>query len=326
MANILIATCGDCESIELKVNNRRRPICLGETLYEQMIQSSNLCDVTLELCGVVRRAHWCVLVNYPFFEAMYRAGLKETREGIVRISEGSYEAIQAAIHFMYTGNVRLDCRLLSEVLHVADYLQISNLVQLCEQCLLTLKTPNTCVDTYLLSRQYCLTINEELVVYIINNLAEVIQYPPNGQILTLNMIQEILLHESAYDVPQEVLYQFYRKWFAYDVNSRKGDFEDLFCSQNLQDTSHSFFKSLECEYIQTLKRCRDHYHKAKREHIGNRMKHSNEIARVIIVVGEIEICVNNIVKKKRNVFACEIGSGPISRVFLVIWIGMTNTL
>ncbi|KAH3794529.1 hypothetical protein DPMN_148064 [Dreissena polymorpha] len=54
------------------------------------------------------RVHWCVLVQSPFFQAMFNVGMKEKREGKIHISEGSEHAVRSAICYIYTGNVTLE--------------------------------------------------------------------------------------------------------------------------------------------------------------------------------------------------------------------------
>ena len=54
---------------------------ITECLYSQALENSQLCDVTLTFGEHVMGAHWGVLIQCPFFRAMFNSGMKEKQEG-----------------------------------------------------------------------------------------------------------------------------------------------------------------------------------------------------------------------------------------------------
>ncbi|WAR17415.1 hypothetical protein MAR_032009 [Mya arenaria] len=53
-------------------------------LYNQMLKQSNFCDTTVSFGEgdnwASMKAHWCVLVHSPYFQSMYRSGLREKQQ------------------------------------------------------------------------------------------------------------------------------------------------------------------------------------------------------------------------------------------------------
>ncbi|XP_052254679.1 uncharacterized protein LOC127860580 isoform X5 [Dreissena polymorpha] len=104
---------------------------LGETLFQQAEESSKFCDVVIvyglpddmeQIC-----VHWCVLVQCPYFEAMFRSGLEEKQQESLH-----EEAVCAVIGFLYKGEVNLEYRLIGDVLNAADYFQFGDLHEVCK--------------------------------------------------------------------------------------------------------------------------------------------------------------------------------------------------
>ncbi|KAH3751232.1 kelch-like protein 21 isoform X2 [Dreissena polymorpha] len=260
---------------------------LQEHLYNQALGNSELCDVTISFGSKEMRAHWCVLVQCPYFRAMYNVGMKEKREGKIHISEGTEHAIRSAIGYIYTGKVSLEYTLVEDLLHAADYFQINSLTDLCNNFLIKLEwCPDNCIEIYFLAKNYNLELFNNLMHYIANNLIVVIEEPKNVKHISTEMMNEISLVAVAESIEQEVIFLFYRKWLNYDVVGRKMAFEELFCSLNLEDTTHIFFESLACDFIQNFRPCRDFYQKTRQALLRYQLKPRHNVEDTLLVIAD----------------------------------------
>lgn len=67
-------------------------------------QEGKLCDVELDVCGTVFKAHRVMLASAsPHWENMFTEGWREVGEGRVAIKEATPHTVSVMLHFLYTG-------------------------------------------------------------------------------------------------------------------------------------------------------------------------------------------------------------------------------
>ncbi|XP_052237298.1 uncharacterized protein LOC127848731 [Dreissena polymorpha] len=241
---------------------------LLEALYDQAIHREEFCDVTLKFGDKIMGAHWYVLViNSGYFQDMYASRLKEKKEGSIQITEGTREAIQAAIKYLYTGKVIIDDTHIDEILHIADYLQIRSLTDECNSYLVNkVRSPSTCLKVYKLAKCYKLNLLEDLLGYIAANLKETVDNSSDIQHMTNKDVDEFSIELQRHGASLEGRLVFYHKWLRYDVENRKEVFKQWFCKLNLQESTHEDFESLSKYHglFQTIfKNCWEYYMETK---------------------------------------------------------------
>ncbi|KAH3699341.1 uncharacterized protein LOC127860580 isoform X1 [Dreissena polymorpha] len=283
---------------------------LGETLFQQAEESSKFCDVVIvygppdDMKQIW--AHWCVLVQCPYFEAMFRCGLQEKQQGKIFITESLHEeAVSAVIGFLYKGEVNLEYRLIGDVLNAADYFQFGDLHAVCKRDLLTVPlTKENCVELLTIAGRYNFEdLQTRSMTYITNNLIQIIEHPANSKAITDMMMIQIWDKANRDKKCQMTLFNFCRTWLCYDVNNRKQSFEKLFCSLNLNETTHEFFQSLSYDYVQTFKICRLFYVHFNSQNFQTRLTFTADTIGVVLLVAKIPQ-----LQKSGGIYAYAIGS------------------
>ncbi|XP_052236675.1 uncharacterized protein LOC127848327 isoform X2 [Dreissena polymorpha] len=230
---------------------------LPQFLYNQAVEGHECCDVTLQFGNTAMRAHWYVLVRCPFFEAMYKVKASERQTGIIQITEGTEDAITAAIEFLYTNQTRLELPNIEDVLHVANYLQIDDLVHLCGQFLRTSQlTPENCLPIYLIVKRCHFDLHENLLLYIKTHLQDIADSTQLCDISSDEMT-DILANLDLCDIRQDAIIYFLSKWMSYDEEIRQLTFVKIFCELklNLTDDDVCSFSS-KYNFLQCSELCR----------------------------------------------------------------------
>lgn len=79
-------------------------------------------------------AHRAVLISRsPVFKAMLENEMEESRSGIIKIDDVSYDVLRSFIHFLYTAEVLLDEKLACDLLVLAEKYQVKHLKTFCEK-------------------------------------------------------------------------------------------------------------------------------------------------------------------------------------------------
>lgn len=118
-------------------------------LYE-LFEARVLTDVTLVVQDDVIAAHRVVLATAsPFFHALFTSGMKESRETRIELNEIDAPAFRELLTYMYLGQLHITGDTILAIVHTANQLEMSEVVELCcKQLMLELNVHN-CVDIYL---------------------------------------------------------------------------------------------------------------------------------------------------------------------------------
>uniref|UniRef100_T1JEK0 BTB domain-containing protein n=1 Tax=Strigamia maritima TaxID=126957 RepID=T1JEK0_STRMM len=109
------------------------------TVFENLLQSQILVDVTLACDGLTLRAHKMVLsACSPYFQTIFTEN--PCKHPIVILKDVSANELQALLDFMYKGEVNVSQEKLSSLLKTADYLKIKGLSEVCRRGLDTEET------------------------------------------------------------------------------------------------------------------------------------------------------------------------------------------
>ncbi|KAH3844305.1 uncharacterized protein LOC127873577 [Dreissena polymorpha] len=270
---------------------------LTDHLYRQVLEKSELCDVTVTFGDHVMGAHWGVLVQCSYFRAMYNSGMKERREGIIHIvTKGDNGcvtleecAIDAAIRYLYTGIITLSFVEVYDILRVADYFRIAGLKQVCNRFLSNLKwEPQNCIDICYMAKQYHLDLTRKLMKYITRDILNVLEHDCNINYITNEIILEVAKIAKEIQMSTELQFNAFHKWLCFDDKARTETFVKLFRSLSLEHTTHEFFDSLDCDLVQSLSDCRDHYMKTKQKSLRERLRNSSKSCDVVLMVAEVD--------------------------------------
>ncbi|XP_062188119.1 BTB/POZ domain-containing protein At4g08455-like [Phragmites australis] len=79
-------------------------------------------------------AHRVILASRsPVFRAMLENEMEESRSGIIKIYDVSYDVLRSFVHYMYTGEALLDEQMASDLLVLAEKYEVKHLKAYCEK-------------------------------------------------------------------------------------------------------------------------------------------------------------------------------------------------
>ncbi|XP_039120465.1 BTB/POZ domain-containing protein At4g08455 [Dioscorea cayenensis subsp. rotundata] len=79
-------------------------------------------------------AHRAVLISRsPVFRAMLESEMEESRSGMIRISDVSYDVLRAFVNYLYTAEILLDEQMACDLLVLAEKYQVKYLKAFCEK-------------------------------------------------------------------------------------------------------------------------------------------------------------------------------------------------
>lgn len=79
-------------------------------------------------------AHRAVLISRsPVFRAMLENEMEESRSGMIKINDVSYDVLRSFVHYLYTAEVLLDEHMACELLILAEKYQVKHLKAFCEK-------------------------------------------------------------------------------------------------------------------------------------------------------------------------------------------------
>src|SRR6218665_3256596 len=156
-----------------------QPRELLRCLNEQRSDEAS-CDVSLrssspETSSVY--AHRCVLAaSSDYFKAFFRHSLVDARVIEMVMPESSHDAIESVVTFMYTGVIEISDVTVEEIVHLADYLGLSKILELCEKYMEQNLNDSNCLKFKVLSEFYPLgALTNSVHNYILPRMAALVR-------------------------------------------------------------------------------------------------------------------------------------------------------
>ena len=210
------------------------------------------------------KAHQQVLSeSSPFFEKLLNSGMKESREGIVRLEMFSESAMRNTLQFIYTGDVQILAEDNARDLVVsADYFFLPNLKTVAEGALVKMLNTSNCISGYYFSQRFqCKELLAKSEKYILANFTAV--YETNREEV-LNMSSkemEMWLSSDEINVSaEEDVFKIILAWIDHDRNKRQKYFAELFGHVRLVFASRDFLSSdiLKNDLVKDNESCLNH--------------------------------------------------------------------
>ncbi|XP_052762708.1 kelch-like protein 13 [Mya arenaria] len=230
-------------------------------LYNQMLKQSNFCDTTVSFGEgdnwASMKAHWCVLVHSPYFQSMYRSGLREKQQGEVHIGIGKPEFVKMALTYLYTGKIFIEYSTIKDMLEVADYLQIDSLKADCSRYIRDVElTVENCLSLCFITSLYNIEGHSEVLEFIRAHLPEVMSQPEALK-MSSDLVNALLSDPTLSYVPREDLFNFLIKWIEFDPEIRTKHFEDMFSLLDLSRMSLQFLTNVvnRCKFVKASEKC-----------------------------------------------------------------------
>ncbi|EFA86792.1 hypothetical protein PPL_00597 [Heterostelium album PN500] len=105
--------------------------------FETLVDNPIFSDIKFLVEDKIINAHKCILYSRnQHFKAMITSGMKESTEDIITISDVSYEAFKAIIHYIYTGQLHFHQVDILELLSLSDRYLIDDVKHQCTKYLI----------------------------------------------------------------------------------------------------------------------------------------------------------------------------------------------
>ncbi len=131
-------------------------INIMDGLTEQW-RNGEFCDAKLNIEGNILLAHKCVLsAASEFFRSIFLGDYKESKKAEVEVKDVTHAAMQSILGAIYTKKLKLTNKTVVDLLSAADFLQIAEIAEKCEQHMIAKLTNVTCLQFLKLFDKYSL--------------------------------------------------------------------------------------------------------------------------------------------------------------------------
>ncbi|CAJ0941651.1 unnamed protein product, partial [Mesorhabditis belari] len=229
------------------------------------------CDVCL-ITSESRRisVHKLVLAaTIPYFRAMFSVDMMEASSPEIHLREISFETLNQMVTYAYTGELRITASNVENVMLVANYLGLCDIVTECA----TFLAPRLHVSNVLAIDAFCRTIGcksilENIRSYINSNFVAVTQSHPFLE-LSLEEIQEILIRDELYVGSEENVFHAAIRWIEFDQLERRQHISKLLRCVRLSQLSPSVLSDTIANHslVKNDLACRDLIDDAKDYHL-----------------------------------------------------------
>lgn len=173
-------------------------------------------------------AHRLVLsASSEYFGAMFTGSLKESSAKEVTLGEVSGDALQALVHYCYTGNIELREDTVETLLSTACLLQLSNVVNACCTFLSRQLHPSNCLGFALFAEQRnCDSLMKVAMDFTCQNFAHVCR---NQEFFQLNpeQLSKILASDDLNVLSEHEVFEALVSWVQFDQAARNEHVPEL---------------------------------------------------------------------------------------------------
>ncbi|CAN6197434.1 unnamed protein product [Urochloa humidicola] len=100
-------------------------------------------------------AHRVILASRsPVFRAMLENEMEESRSGIIKIYDVSYDVLRAFVHYMYTAEALLDEQMASDLLVLAEKYEVKHLKAYCEKFITSKVNNDNAISHYAFAHRH----------------------------------------------------------------------------------------------------------------------------------------------------------------------------
>lgn len=100
-------------------------------------------------------AHRVILASRsPVFRAMLENEMEESRSGVIKIYDVSYDILRAFVHYMYTAEALLDEQMASDLLVLAEKYEVKHLKAYCEKFIASKVNDDNAITHYAFAHRH----------------------------------------------------------------------------------------------------------------------------------------------------------------------------
>ena len=194
-------------------------------------RNDHFCDVILEVGSGDEQAHLkahkiVLCAASPFFFNALNSGMKEKKEGVIRLEETSKAVMEEVLEYMYAGHVNINEGNVFDLLAVADYFLIASLKTLCLNVLLRALSLSSCIATYDVATRYrCKELMKKARDFIQSNFVAVAE---TEDFLSGKQVEGWISSDEIVVTGEEEVFEILINWIERN-ESQKQNFSNLFC-------------------------------------------------------------------------------------------------
>lgn len=191
------------------------------SVFHEMREFDELCDITLKVNGKEIRAHRIVLAACsPYFRAMLTTGFLESNLGTITLQDCEENAVEELVKFLYTCKLNLNELNVEHVLAAAALFQLQLVVQNCADFLGTLIRIANCLGIQSLAMQYSLSNLESKVTSFINWNFMAVSRESEFVLIPAQQLSKIVRNDRLHVKMEEDVYEAVLRWYKYDREER----------------------------------------------------------------------------------------------------------
>lgn len=202
----------------------------------ELFEARVLTDVVLVVQEQVIAAHRVVLASAsPFFHALFTSGMKESREHRIELNEIHAPAFQELLKYMYLGQLHITGETILAILHTANQLEMSEVVEICCKQLMLELNVNNCVDIFLCCenlkmRPACRMLAHAARAMIETYFSDVYRTDAFKNLPLYSVIKILLRRKLRLQDDAAVL-----SWLMHDPKTRKIELTRIFSTLQISD-------------------------------------------------------------------------------------------
>ena len=138
-------------------------------------EKGQLCDIKITAEGTTIAAHRNILAaSSPYFESMFLSEFKESKQTKVNLKGINPTGLDLVIRCIYTEQLKLTNKVVPDVLSVAHFLQIQNIIDTCEEHMISKLSSASCFKFLQIFERYSLSKGQNAAnEYILKNFVAI---------------------------------------------------------------------------------------------------------------------------------------------------------
>ncbi|KAH3792837.1 hypothetical protein DPMN_146336 [Dreissena polymorpha] len=163
-----------------------------------------------------------------YFDAMFASGMRECKDGLVRLQDIEYNTFVDILDFVYSGKLNICEENAEELLRAATLFQIAPLHQKCQDFLLDHVTIENCIGAWRLAKSHeCTELAKKSWYMILECFAEVC-LTDDFKYLDADEMFHIINDDDLHVLNEEIVCDAVFRWYRYDSENRMDHASRLF--------------------------------------------------------------------------------------------------
>ena len=201
-------------------------------------------DKTLVVGTTKINVHSLILASSSeFFRTMFTSEMKERYEqNIIITADLDPDAVKALIDFVYTETIIINNENILQLLHAADYLQMTEPKQFCVEFFECILSHDTCLCILAVTKRYNIESLQDQVYDVISHHFKTVAESNEFKALGKDDVAKCIVRLDRSCLQEEMVYNAVISWVKHDQPSRKPKFGDLFELIKLDRLPKQFLK------------------------------------------------------------------------------------